>query len=428
MEALERLTIRRYLLGMVFQGIWTTGAYLFPFVLAKSLDAPSWLVTVAVMLETSGMLLALYWGQLMVRGGRRRFLFWGGLAGRAVTVAAVGVRDPGTFVLLLTAVYGFGPIIYPAQNGILQANIRPDRRGSVFGRGARVQHLTAAVTSVAVGLVLERDPDLFRWVYPVLGLLGFGYPLILSRLPRPAGDVAYDPDRIFVVPRLPLGPVRWRRLAGALVAPFRETVRTFRDDRGFFHFEANFMIYGLAFMMLGPVVPLFFANELHLSYGDIASSRVLIGSLGLGLLGPLAGRLMDRLNPVRLCTVSFAWISLFPLTLAVGAHLLPGQPELAAYLAFAVYSVGMSGINVAWNVGSIAFAPAGAGGYYQGIHVAMVGVRGLFGPLLGFVVLQAFGYREVFGLAALLFLAAAAGSARLAARGGLDAGRRDEPA
>ncbi|MFO7609663.1 MAG: MFS transporter [Candidatus Krumholzibacteriia bacterium] len=400
--SLERLTIRRYIQAMVFQGIWTAGQFLFPFVLAKSLAAPGWLVTVAVIMETTGMMLALYWGQLMDTGGRGRWLVWGGLGGRVVLVAALLVQTAGQFVVLLGIVYFFSAMVYPAQNSILQANLRPERHGQVFGLGSRVQLLTAAVTSLAVGAVLERDPDLFRWVYPTLGVLGFGYPLLLASLPGPVARVANEPG-VFAVPRLPAGPIRWGRVLRTLASPFVETARTFRAAPDFRRYEDAFMIYGVAFMMLAPVVPLFFAHELNLSYQQITTARVLIASLGVGLLGPLAGRLMDRIKPARLCAISFGLMALFPVTLALGKYLLPGEPVGAAYLAFAVYSVGMAGINVAWNVGSISFAPPGLGGRYQAIHVALVGARGLLGPLIGFVILEFLGYREVFAGAALLF-------------------------
>jgi len=409
-DALERATVRRYLGGMVCQGIWTAGQYLFPFVLAKSLQAPAWLVTLAVVMETTGMMLGLYWGQLMAGGGRRRWLFWAGLGGRAVLALTVLVHSAGQFTLLLVAVYVFGAIVYPAQNSILQENIGPRRRGEVFGRGALVQHLTAAATGLAVGAVLDVDPDVFRWVYPVLGVLGFGFPLVLARLPRPAVPGVREPDRVFVVPRLPLGPVRWRRLAGALIAPFREARDTFRGDRAFLWYEMNFQIYGIAYMMLIPTVPLFFANELQLSYQSISTARVVIGSVGIALLGPAAGRLMDRIHPARLCALSFGWVALYPVSLALGARVDSLAPQTAAYIAFAVYSVGMAGVNLGWNVGSIAFAPEGRGGHYQGIHVTMVGIRGVLGPLLGFTVLRLLGYQEVFVVAAVFFLAASVSS------------------
>lgn len=412
--ALERLTVRRYLLGMIAQGVWWAGYILVPFVLGKSLAAPGWLVTVSVTMETTAMLAALYWGHLLAKGGRRRWLLWGGLGGRVVLLLMLAVRTPVQFVLLLAPVYLFVAMVYPAQNGILQANIRAERRGTVFGWGALVANLTAAATAVVVGRVLDADPGRYGQVYAVIGVIGFLYPLSLARLPRPADDVTPDPAGVFfAVPRLPLGPVRWRRLGKALLLPFREAARTFGADRAYFWYEMNFMIYGVAFLMLAPVVPLYFVNELDLSYQAISSSRVLIATLGIAVLSPLAGRLMDRIHPVGLSTVSNAVIAAYPVMLALIAPCFADRPDLGAYLAFAVYSVGMAGINVTWNVGSISFAPAGQGGHYQGIHVALVGIRGLIGPAIGFVVLRLLGFREVFVLAALIFLAAAASSALL---------------
>ena len=201
---LEALTLRRYLIGMVFQGIWYSGYLLFPFVLAKSLGASGGLVTVAVTMDTAGMLLALYWGHLMARGGRRRWLFWGGVGGRLVLLSSVFVVSAGQFVGLLSLVYFFSALVYPAQNGIFQANFHPSRQGRFFGHGALVQHVTAASVSLVIGRILDQDPGFFRQVYPLIGTCGFVYLLILSRLPRPADDrspeAAVDRISIFSLP------------------------------------------------------------------------------------------------------------------------------------------------------------------------------------------------------------------------------------
>jgi len=419
--ALERLTMRRYLLGMVCQGVWWSGYILFPFVLAKSLLAPGWLVTFTVVLESASMVLAIYWGRMLERGGRRRWLLRGGLGGRAVMVLMLLVRGPLAFTALLAVVYFFSSLVYPAQNGILQANIRADRRGEAYGRGALAQHLTAAAVSLLLGLQLDRDPQSYRWLYPLLGLVGFVHLLILARLPRPAAE---RDAAVAASPRPSPGRYGVRELVDATVSPFREAAATFRVDRDFYWFEINFMIYGIAYMMLMPVVPLYFTEELDLSYQQISHARVLIASLGVALLGPLMGRLMDRHHPVRLSSASYAALALYPLALAAGT-LLPSLPPAAvAYAAFGVYAVAMAGVNVTWNVGSISFAPPGRGGYYQGVHVAMVGGRGLIGPLIGFAVLRLLGYREVFAVAAVIFLGAAFSSALLGRR--LD--RRARPA
>lgn len=408
-QALARTTARRYWLALFFQGLWFTGQILFPFVLAKSLDAPGWLVTASVIMETTGMVAGLYWGGVMHTGGRRRALVLGGLAGRAVLLTMLLVTTPGGFVLLLVPVYLFGAMVYPAQNSILQENIPEARRGDVFGRGATVMHGTAAVCSVVVGLLLEADPSAYRFIYPVLGVLGFGYPLILSTIPRPAAGQGEQPEGT-VTP-----PGGRSNLSSALFQPFLDARDTFRRDRAYLWYQLNFTVYGVAFIMLVPVIPLYFSRELDLPYQDIAQARVLIGSLGLSILGPLMGRLSDRLHPARLCALSFGWVVMFPLALVAGP-LLGLSAATTAYGAFVIYTVGMAGVNITWNVGSIAFAPPGQGGHYQGIHVAMVGLRGILAPILGYAILSFMGYREVFLVAGALFLTAAVSSAILARR------------
>ncbi|HPF34457.1 MAG TPA: MFS transporter [Candidatus Krumholzibacteria bacterium] len=410
-DPVEAATLRRYLIGMVFQGLWWAGYLLFPFVLAKSLDASAGLVTAAVTMDTAGMLLALSWGALLARGGRRRVLFWGGLGGRAVLVLAPWAVTAPRFVTLLGVVYVFAALLYPAQNGIFQENFPAARRGRYFGFGALVQHVTAASTSLLLGALLDRDPQNFRWIYPAVGLLGFGYPLMLALVPR-HGDGPSTPAP-WTLPRLPRGRTSPAALLRSLTDPVRDALTTIHADKAFRWFEGNFMLYGMAFMMLNPVVPLFFTDELHLSYEQISSARVLIASAGVALLGPLMGAAMDRFHPVRVSTLGFGLLSLYPLTLALGGPLAGLGPVATAYLGFAFYAVAMSGVNVTWNMGSIAFAPDGEGGHYQSVHVAMVGLRGVVGPLAGYAVLRLFGSREVFLIAAGFCLSASLSSVML---------------
>lgn len=410
-DPVEAATLRRYLVGMVFQGLWWAGYLLFPFVLAKSLDASAGLVTAAVTMDTAGMLLALSWGALLARGGRRRVLFWGGLGGRAVLVLAPLAVTAPRFVVLLGVVYGFAALIYPAQNGIFQENFPAARRGRYFGVGALVQHVTAASFSLLLGMLLDRDPQNFRWIYPAVGLLGFGYPLMLATVPR-HGDTP-DKPAPWSLPHLPRGRPSPAALLRSLADPVRDALTTIHADKAFRWFEGNFMLYGMAFMMLNPVVPLFFTDELHLSYEQISSARVLIASAGVALLGPLMGAGMDRFHPVRVSTLGFGLLALYPLTLALGGVVAGLGPVATAYLGFAFYAVAMSAVNITWNLGSIAFAPDGEGGHYQSVHVAMVGVRGVVGPLAGYAVLKLFGSREVFLIAAGFCLSASLSSAML---------------
>lgn len=416
--ALERATLRLFLAGAVLQGLWWAGYLLIPYVLAKSLHASAGLITLSAILDNLGMFLALYWGHLLAsRGQRRTYLVWAGILGRLVMVLTLLVQSAVQMTVLLAVVYFFAAMVYPAQNNIFEQNFRPTLRGRYFGLGTGIQNGVAVLASLGLGSILDRDPDLFRAVYAGLGVCGFLYLFLLSRAPVPDGTPP-EPTPFRLLGALPLparavGPFTPGRIWRGLARPFADALRIYREDRAFNWFEINFMTYGAAFMCLSPVVPVFLTEQLKLSYHEISTARVLVGQIGVALLGPLMGRVMDRYHPVRLCALAFFLLAFFPVALDAAGIAGVGDALPLVYLAFAIYSVGMAGVNITWNVGSMAFAPPGQGGYYQGIHVAMVGIRGTIGPLVGYGVYEVWGLRAVFWLAFGLFVAAAVSSVAL---------------
>ena len=51
----------------------------------------------------------------------------------------------------------------------------------------------------------------------------------------------------------------------------------------------------------------------------------------------------------------------------------------------------MSGIMVLWSLSSLRFAGNEDAGVYHSVHVAATGVRGMFAPLLGYLIMSVFG-------------------------------------
>jgi len=414
--ALEKSTLPRFLFGMVFQGIWWAGYLLVPFVLAKSLAASGELITLSVTMDTGGMLLALYWGHLLTRGNRRLLILLGGIGGRMILLLSFLVNSAEMFVLLLAAVYFFGSLVYPAQNGILQANFRPQLQGRIWGVGTSIQNILAVTTSLIVGRTLDHDPGFYKAVYATIGLFGFIYLWILSSLCQPDHAVPgfADEEPSSGVRRQGSSDLDLGRLVHRLLCPFAEALATYRRDHGYLWYEANFMAYGLAFLMLYTMLPILLAERLSLAYEQISTARIVIAQLGVAMLAPLMGWMSDRYHPARLCQLAFGIMAIFPLGLIYAHNATTTQPERIVYLVFVIYAVGMAGVNIGWNVGSISFAPAGLGSHYQGIHVAMVGIRGLLGPLLGFTVYRFFGMERVFLLACCLLVSSSLSSAALA--------------
>lgn len=82
-------------------------------------------------------------------------------------------------------------------------------------------------------------------------------------------------------------------------------------------------------------------------------------------------------------------------------------------MGFIAFGIGMVGVNLAWNLSSIYFAGKSEVSRYMGAHVTLVGVRGTFGPLLGYLSMKYIDIAASFYLSALFFAIASVQMTRL---------------
>ena len=153
----------------------------------------------------------------------------------------------------------------------------------------------------------------------------------------------------------------------SLRSPFAGSVTILRRDRGFRRYETAYMSYGLAFMMLQPVIPIFLVERLHVDYAQASNARGLIFYSMVFVFSPIFGRLLDRSDPVKLSIFAFLLLSLFPIALMFATSV------RAVYGAFVVYGIAMAAVNIGWTMGPIYFAGKHDSAAYMGAHVALVG-------------------------------------------------------
>ena len=90
------------------------------------------------------------------------------------------------------------------------------------------------------------------------------------------------------------------------------------------------------------------------------------------------------------------------------------------YAASVLRGASMAGLNVVWNLGPMHLAPRGKVSDYMGVHVTLVGVRGLIGPPLAILLREAIGVHAAIAVGALFALTAAITTRRAERR---DSGR-----
>lgn len=182
------------------------------------------------------------------------------------------------------------------------------------------------------------------------------------------------------------------KVKGWMLDPLKDAYHLLKRRPDYLRFELAFMVYGFAYMMTTPVLPIFLVDDLQLSYEQIGLTKGTIMQVVM-ILGILFfGRRFDRSTPHRMSAYSFLAMTAYPLLL-VAAKYAHGHLQMALVTAaFVVIGISMSVITITWNLASLRFTmPGEDAGHYQSVHIAAVGIRAMFAPLLGFFVMSSLG-------------------------------------
>jgi predicted MFS family arabinose efflux permease len=368
------------LMGLAF-GVFTSADV----IAARTLGAGAFSVAVLMFLLNASAIFSLPLTQWMGEGRRRRraLLVMVGVCTLPVFLYPL-FPGVGTFIFAIFVVHLLNVVMPPTMNILYRRHFRPGQLGRLFGWTTSAKILAGMAGATVTGVLLDHDDALYQPLLLVAGglvVLDFGED----------GDAASS---------------------RSFFRSFIDTARTVRGvlerDRTFFRFERNFIIYGLGFLMLTPVVPVYFVRVLDLDYATISLSRMVVGQTALWMLSPAAGALFDRSSAFGFTGFSYLTLAGYPLLVGLAALLPDAWILVAVFAGYAFYSVGMTGVSISWHIGSIRFAKDADPALYQGVHVTLTGLRSLFGPVLGYVVMTWFGFAAAFGLAAVFFLAAAA--------------------
>jgi MFS family permease len=421
----ERSLLRLHLLSSIFSGGLMACLNLSDATLAKTLHGSALQVTVLSLLAGLSYIAALFWGSA-IRGRRKApFLLLFGVIGRLGLALVALSSNPNWFLFVFALVWVSDSLVVTAQVSIIRRAYAAEHRNTLFGLTISATTLTRLVASVALGALLDWNEGAYGLYYAIGGLCGFVGIWWLVRMERALDDM----DGAAPVETPESGVMRSDPVAdtyrpmgqpglAATLRSMRESIalvaRIVREDVPFRRFERNFFLYGVAFLSLTPVTPLFLVNDLKLNYTQIGIAKGLMGQAGMILFSPLLGRTMGRLGPVRFCVGTFAFLALYPLLLFL-ASVAPGAAVLpAVYAAFVCFGIAMAGVSLAWNMSSIHFARDEDPSSYQAVHSVLTGVRGGFAPLLGYGFIEAGSKRLAFLFSTVMLLIASGFMARLA--------------
>lgn len=317
---------------------------------------------------------------------RRRYWLIASVGARLLpSIALAFVTEAWQVVSLVTFMHFMASGIPPSQNTIFARNYTPFERDRFHGLSRRWQIVALIATNLVLVAWLDTWPDAFRVVMPIAGALSALGMVMMYRVRLRRGNAnARRREQAEAAATAAAGWAAVRALH-ALVSPWPMAIQTLRKNRNFAIFELGFMFYGMAFMMLFPVVPVFYSDVFQVNYKTYGLHTT-TAFFTLVFLGHwfLKGR-TSSWSATRLAGTAFAVLIFYPSLLLVAG--LTDQ-LWCAFLAFVCYGAGMSVIEYAWNYGPLQFADNDDPSPYLRTHAMLVGVRALIAYPLAWLILQ----------------------------------------
>jgi len=312
------------------------------------------------------------------------------------------VNSPILYILCLAFTAYFDSMLLSSWNTVFKHNYTEEKRSKYFSYVTTISFIVTLITLSVFGYLLDENSNLYRYTFPIAGIFGMVTYYNLSKMIKMS--MVNFPREVFKT------GVEFsvKLFKDTILLPFRLTKNILFENRPFLRFEMNFFLYGMAFMVISPALPVYLVDNLHLTYAPISLAKGLVFHSAMITFTPLMGRYHGSGNPTKFCGYIFLILALFPFFLLLANYTtllnIPFNLVYIVFLAHFVFGLGMSGVSISWALSSIFYAPKFEESNYQAVHITLTGVRGAFSPLLGYMIMKIFAIEYTFVLSILLFI------------------------
>lgn len=401
---LEKKTFRLHLISQAFYGLSFGILMLQDVILKKSLLASDFQVTMLIFLTSSAFLFSIYGTEIINRSNNQsRTIITMAVFSRLFLLIIPFFETPNFFIFCIAAMSYTDSLIRPSWNTVFKHNYSDEKRSVLYSYASSLYTIIVLVVTTFLGYILDMNYQLYKVFYPLAAIFDIIAYINLAKMIK-MGKIFDETKNKFT------GIISVKLIKDILILPIRNLFRIFKENKPFFRFELNFFMYGMAFMIASPAVPIFLVETLKLDYAPISVAKGLVFYTATILFTPVMGKLHGTGNPTKFCGYLFLSLIMYPLLMlsikyfGVDNHFI--SPETLLYITFFFFGIAMSGVTLSWNLSSIYYAPPLQVANYQAVHITLTGVRGLFAPFIGYFILKLVSIEATFIVSAAFFLLA----------------------
>lgn len=300
---------------------------------------------------------AMYWSYFATKDSSKilRFIKYGGIFARILWLLVPFFPNPWLIIVVAANYVLFTKGTSPAWSEILRLKLDPTNRNKIFSIGSFWAYFIALILTLCIN--------------PYLGSLwksAFFFSALIGLLAIPFQMQIEVPKNAF------------EKKPFKLLDPPKQMGHILKTEAPFRQFQVRFMVFGIAMMLIHPVMMLYLVNVLKLNYVNIALLTAVCKGFGSLVSSRYWGKYMSKISMEKLSTIIFLLFAGF-LLLIQGAHL--GLVFL--YIAYFTKGVAQSAIHMIWHLSGPYYSGGKNSALFSSINLVMVGFRGLFAPALG---------------------------------------------
>ncbi len=326
-------------------------------ILYKEFHVSPLLVTLLIALKPMTALLASYWSCFF--SGKNRNFVLTNLIRFLPFLFFFAVDSAWTVILSFSLYMILSRGSMPVWTELFKSHIPKESQHRLFALGNTCEYLGTTLFPIILGMLLDYNGNLWRVLFPLTALLGMATTLLMLRLPDTR-----------LKPKPPIKTKAW--------LPWKNAFHIVKTHADFRNYLIGFMLGGAGLMVIQPVLPIFFVDELQFSYTEMMIALSVCKGIGYALSSPMWVRLFKRLPLFQFSFLVAFLACCFPLIL-IGAK----WTFWLCYVAYLGYGLMQSGSELSWHLSPAAFSKNKESLPFSETNILAVGVRGCIIPFLG---------------------------------------------
>ncbi|MEZ5315576.1 MAG: MFS transporter [Chlamydiales bacterium] len=246
----------------------------------------------------------------------------------------------------------------PVWTELFKNHLPKDQQHRLFAFGNTFEYLGMTIFPIMIGMVLDYNANLWRLLFPLTACIGLTSTLLMVRLPNSLTKRSPMQKTVFL--------------------PWKNAFTIIKSHRDFRIYLFAFMLGGSGLMVIQPVLPIFFVDELKFSYTAMMMAISVCKGVGYVISSPFWVRLFKRFSLFQFSFLVILFAFCFPLIL-IGAK----WRFWLCYIAYIGYGFMQSGSELSWHLSPAIFSSEQRSLPFTETNILAVGLRGCFIPFLG---------------------------------------------